>query len=85
MDDVKMQDLKGWTDTSTNGSSPISNNHSHNIHKHVEVEVVSEVRDERDQADNRRPVIGDEENQIHGNYSFARGPRRSSYTGHSRT
>lgn len=79
VDDVKMQDLKGWTDTSTNGSLP-----SNNIRKHVEVEVVSEERDAPE--DNRRPVVGDEENQQgHGNYSFARGPRRSSYTGHSRT
>ncbi|KAI1463532.1 uncharacterized protein F4812DRAFT_242767 [Daldinia caldariorum] len=84
VDDVKMQDLKGWTDTSTNGSSPTRNN-NHNIHKHVEVEVVSEVRDERDMSDTRHPAIGDEENQIHGNYSFARGPQRSSFTGNGRT
>ncbi|KAI1207526.1 uncharacterized protein F4807DRAFT_452868 [Annulohypoxylon truncatum] len=80
VDDVKMQDLKGWTDTSTNGSSPAPNN---NIRKHVEVEVVSEMRDESDLPDNRH-VVGDEENQHHGNFSFARGPRRSSYTGQGR-
>ncbi|KAI2622725.1 hypothetical protein GGS26DRAFT_242269 [Hypomontagnella submonticulosa] len=79
VDEVKMQDLKAWTDTSTNGSGPTSNN----IRKHVEVAVVSEMRDERELPGQRNP-IGDEENQ-HGNFSFARGPRRSSYTGHGRT
>ncbi|KAI1101147.1 hypothetical protein F4804DRAFT_22452 [Jackrogersella minutella] len=81
VDDVKMQDLKGWTDTSTNGSAPAPNN----IRKHVEVAVVSEARDDRDLTDNHRHVVGDEENQHHGNFSFARGPRRSSYTGQGRT
>ncbi|KAI1458631.1 hypothetical protein F4805DRAFT_120182 [Annulohypoxylon moriforme] len=81
VDDVKMQDLKGWTDTSTTGSAPAPNN---NIRKHVEVAVVSEARDERDLPDHRGHVVGDEENQHHGNFSFARGPRRSSYTGQGR-
>ncbi|KAI1371623.1 hypothetical protein F4677DRAFT_305867 [Hypoxylon crocopeplum] len=80
VDEVKMQDLKAWTDTSTTGSIPANNN---NIRKHVEVEVVSEVRD-GSPDDSRRHVVGDEENQQHGNFSFARGPRRSSYTGHGR-
>ncbi|KAI2627578.1 hypothetical protein GGR54DRAFT_652420 [Hypoxylon sp. NC1633] len=79
VDEVKMQDLKGWTDTSTNGSAPTNNN----IRKHVEVEVVSEARDDSPE-DRRRNVVGDEENQQHGNFAFARGPRRSSYTGHAR-
>ncbi|OTA82176.1 hypothetical protein M434DRAFT_84918 [Hypoxylon sp. CO27-5] len=80
VEDVKMQDLKGWTDSSTNGSVPPSNN----IRKHVEVAVVSEARDDMDQSDNRRHIVGDEENQHHGNFAFARGPRRSSYTGQGR-
>ncbi|XXH01068.1 hypothetical protein Hte_007419 [Hypoxylon texense] len=84
VDEVKMQDLKGWTDTSTTGSGPTLNGNggNNNIRKHVEVEVVSEARDDKEMLDRRCPV-GDEENQ-HGNFSFARGPRRSSYTGHAR-
>ncbi|KAI0157118.1 hypothetical protein GGR52DRAFT_577115 [Hypoxylon sp. FL1284] len=85
VDDVKMNDLKGWTDASTNGSGGTpANNNNHNIHKHVEVAVVSVARDDKEMMDGTgRAIRGDEESQ-HGNFSFARGPRRSSYTGHNR-
>ncbi|KAI1767222.1 hypothetical protein GGR53DRAFT_518623 [Hypoxylon sp. FL1150] len=84
VDEVKMQDLKGWTDTSTTGSGPTLNAGTNNIRKHVEVAVVSEARDEKETLDHHGyPVNGDEESQ-HGNFSFARGPRRSSYTGNAR-
>ncbi|KAI1773794.1 hypothetical protein F4818DRAFT_101827 [Hypoxylon cercidicola] len=83
VDDVKMQDLKGWTDTSTTGSGPTLGG-GNNIRKHVEVAVVSEARDDQEVRDHRCPVNGDEESQ-HGNFAFARGPPRSSYTDHART
>ncbi|KAI1082567.1 hypothetical protein F5B20DRAFT_578236 [Whalleya microplaca] len=78
VDEVKMQDLKGWTDTSTTGSMQTGNN----IHKHVEVAIVREARDEKSfQEGDRRVVVGDE-NLTHGNFSFVRGPRRSSSQSH---
>lgn len=84
VDEVKMHDLKGWSETSTTGSGPTLNgNGNNNIRKHVEVAVVSEARDEKECLDHRCPVNGDEESQ-HGNFAFARGPRRSSYTGNAR-
>ncbi|KAL7620076.1 hypothetical protein AAE478_010625 [Parahypoxylon ruwenzoriense] len=80
VEEVKMQDLKAWNDTSTTGSNQTNGN---NIRKHVEVAVVSEAREDGIPERNMH-VVGDEENQQHGNFSFARGPRRSSYTGHGR-
>lgn len=79
VDEVHMHDLKTWSESSSGNPSRENNagNNASNIRKCVEVNVVSEQRPRR--GGERREVPAEENRPSQGNYTFARGPKRTSF------
>jgi hypothetical protein len=70
VDDIKMQDL----------NHERSSTSDKDIRKQIEIAVVREALGDRStHVNNNRIFPTDEENSPHGNFAFAKGPKRSSY------